>query len=86
MPKLKPCPFCGGKVQIVCCDDEGNVHEDGYAKQPYSGLGYRIRHAHEDNEDCPIARYSEDGAIMGIYIYDSKEEAIEEWNRRLKDA
>ena len=24
--KLKPCPFCGGKVSLVLCDDEGNLH------------------------------------------------------------
>lgn len=45
--ELRPCPFCGGEAQIVCCDYEGNIHGDGYAKRPYSGLGYEIRHALE---------------------------------------
>ncbi len=29
MAELKPCPFCGGKVSIVLCDDEGNMFELG---------------------------------------------------------
>ena len=34
MDKLKPCPFCGGKVHIVVTDDEGNrlrydIYKDG---------------------------------------------------------
>lgn len=84
---LKPCPFCGGKATIICCDDEGNIHGDDYENNQWSGLGYQIRHSHEENEDCPIARYAEDGAIMGgVYIYDTREEAIEAWNRRTNDA
>ena len=83
---LRPCPFCGGTATIVCCDDEGNIHGDDYGNDPWSGLGYQIRHSHEENEDCPIARYAEDGAIMGgVHIYDTREEAIEAWNRRESD-
>ena len=29
--ELKPCPFCGGKVSLVLCDDEGNLHDEAYA-------------------------------------------------------
>lgn len=85
--KLKCCPFCGGKATIICCDDEGNLHGDDYKDDPWSGLGYQIRHSHEENEDCPIARYAEDGAIIGgVYIYDTREEAIKAWNRRVNNA
>ena len=30
MAELKPCPFCGGKVGLVLCDDEGNMHDEAY--------------------------------------------------------
>ena len=39
MAELKSCPFCGGKVSLVLCDDEGNLHQStieetrNYAKQ-----------------------------------------------------
>lgn len=77
---LKSCPFCGGKAEIVCCDDEGNIHNDNYENDPWSGLWYQIRHSHEENKDCPIATY--DGIIGNIYMYETKEEAAEAWNNR----
>lgn len=80
--ELKPCPFCGGNAKIVCCDYEGNIHTDDYEKDPWSGLAFMIVHVHEENEDCPIARYAEDGAQMGVWTYDTREEAIDDWNRR----
>jgi hypothetical protein len=80
--KLKPCPFCGGETKIAVCDSEGNLRDDDYEQNPWSGLGYQLIHTIEENEGCPIAKYDCDGAEMGVYIYDSKEEAIEAWNRR----
>lgn len=85
MTELKPCPFCGGKAVIQIRDDEGNMREDEYENDPRSGLSYSIGHYHEDNEDCPIASYQIDGGQMGVYLYNSKEEAIEEWNRRVNN-
>lgn len=86
MDELKACPFCGGPVSLVPCDDEGNLHDADYLKKPYSGLGFQIRHTHEDNPECPIAGYEVDGGIMGrVYIYDTEEEAAEVWNRRVDD-
>lgn len=87
MDKLKPCPFCGGSAKIVLCDDEGNLHDKDYALRPYSGVGFEIRHTHEENPECPIAGYEVDGGIVGgVYIYDTEEKAAEAWNKRVNDA
>lgn len=79
---IKPCPFCGGKVEIQIRDAEGNLRDEEYEKDPWSGLTYSIGHYTGDNPNCPIATYKED--IVGVYLYESKNEAIEAWNRRIK--
>ena len=86
MAELKPCPFCGAKIRIVVCDDEGNLHCDEYEENPWSGLGYRLYHdiADDPTEKCPIAGHEAEGE-MGIWIYDTREKAIEAWNRRAED-
>lgn len=83
---LKPCPFCGSKIRIVVCDDEGNIHDDDYENDPWSGLAYMLYHDIEDDskQECPIAGHIGEG-VMGIYSYDTREEAIEAWNRRATD-
>lgn len=45
--------------------------------------GYQLYHDIDDapDEECPIARHRGEG-IMGVWIYDSREEAAEAWNRR----
>ena len=84
MSEIEPCPFCGGEARIAVCDDEGNIHnESEYEQNPWSGLGYQIVHSVEENKDCPIAKYGEDDAIMGIFIFDTREEAIAKWNHRV---
>ena len=81
--ELKPCPFCGGKISLVLCDDEGNLHDEAYREHPYSGLGFMLHHAHEENPECPIASYECDGGIVGgVHIYDTEEQAAEAWNKR----
>ena len=83
--ELKPCPFCGGKVSFVLCDDEGNLHDVAYGEHPYSGLGFMLHHAYEENPECPIASYERDGGILGVYIYGTEERAAEAWNRRTEN-
>ncbi len=86
MDDLKSCPFCGGKVSLVLCDDEGNLHGEAYRERPYSGVGFMLRHTHEENPSCPIASYECDGGILGgVYIYDTEERAAEAWNRRAEN-
>lgn len=83
--KLKQCPFCGGKIRINICDDEGNEHDSDYENDAWSGLGYQLYHDIADvpeDEECPIARHEGEG-VMGVWIYDTREEAIEAWNRRV---
>ena len=86
MAELKPCPFCGGNIRIVVCDDEGNTHNEDYEHNPWSGLGYQLYHDITDDpqNQCPIAGHEHEG-IMGVWIYDTREEAIEAWNRRVSD-
>lgn len=86
MEELKSCPFCGGEVLIVVCDDEGNIHNWDYEDDPWSGLSYCLWHSEIEDPtgNCPIAKYEEEGKI-GIWLYDTREEAIEAWNRRVSD-
>ena len=83
MKKLKVCPFCGGAVKIIVMDDEFNVHDSEYEKEPYSGLQYGLSHPEEENPDCPIANCDE---LLGAYGYDTREEAAEAWNKRTEVA
>ena len=81
---LKPCPFCGGEASLIVSDDEGNVRSEEYENDPWSGLSFKIKHDHYDNKDCPIASYGADeGESIGVYLYDSREEATAAWNKRL---
>lgn len=81
---LKACPFCGGNVNILVCDDEGNIHDAEYEKAPWSGLGYRLSHDVTDvpeGHKCPMAGFEDEGEL-GTYIYDTREDAAEAWNER----
>lgn len=80
---LKPCPFCGGEAKISVSDEEGNHRSEEYENDPWSGLSFKIQHGHESNRTCPIANFEEDGGTVGVYLYDSRKEAIEAWNKRL---
>ena len=81
--EIKPCPFCGGEMSFMICDDEGNLRDEEYEKNPWSGVSYKIQHTYESNEGCPIAVYDEDDVGIGVYLYDTKEDVINAWNRRI---
>lgn len=83
MNELKPCPFCGGEVLIMVCDDEGNIHTWDYEYDPWSGLAYCLWHSQVENltNECPIAGHEGEGK-MGVWLYESRDEAAEAWNRR----
>ena len=79
-----PCPFCRGKVSIVVCDDEGNMHNEEYEKKPWSGLGYQLKHDVVDvptHVKCPIATH--EGETIGMWIYNSRKEAADAWNAHI---
>lgn len=74
------CPYCGGVMRIVVCDDEGNIKRDPekYLENPWSGLTYGIMHNLSDvpkGVTCPIARFDEDYSLMGTRLYDTAYDA-----------
>lgn len=77
------CPFCKGTVRIAVCDDEGNLHDDEYENNPWSGLRYQLVHdttCVPMHKSCPIATF--EGESIGTRIYDSRQEAAEAWDTR----
>ena len=82
--RLLPCPFCGVVPEIAICDDEGNIHDEEYAKNPYSGLHYEIIHHTEQPgaENCPIACHNDGFDGLGTQLYDSIDELLCAWNVR----
>lgn len=79
---LKPCPFCGGDVEIRACDDEGNIYDHEYELGFWSGLGFKIFH---DRDECPISAPISEFEGLGGWIYESRAEAEDAWNRRVED-
>lgn len=69
-------------MELGVSDDEGNKRSLDYELDPWSGLTFTLIHTHESNKGCPIARYESDDTCMGVYLYESREEAITAWNTR----
>ena len=77
--KIEPCPFCGGSIDILLCDDEGNIKNSDYKNNPYlTSLWYQI--THNVVGFCPIATHDEEA--VGRCRYYSQEDAINAWNKR----
>ena len=79
--ELKPCPFCKEKkVFIGVHDDEGNYKGHigcEYEKAPWSGLSYALHH--EGWGECILCTDGDDMTMGGV-LFDTAEEAAEEWN------
>ena len=69
MRQLKPCPFCGGKAYIW--EDTGRIHRP-YWTGKYSVVCY----------ECDVL-FGYDVDYGGCF--DSKEDALNAWNRRYKE-
>ena len=69
MSKPQTCPFCGAEIKILPCK--------------YNEPGYELYHEISDDpkEKCPIAGHNGEGRL-GIWIYDTIEEATKAWNNR----
>lgn len=83
--RLLPCPFCGKVPKIAICDEEGNPRDIDYLDDPWSGLSLLLvheapEHIHPD-QTCPIATFK--GEALGIISYESVEEIVERWNKRI---
>lgn len=80
MTEKPVCPYCGGAMRIVVCDDEGNIKSDPetYLKNPWSGLTYGIAHSQADVSEgfkCPIATHDDEPHLIGIWLYDTENDA-----------
>lgn len=81
------CPFCGGEIKVIVCDDEGNLKFGSiaaeYEQNPWSGLRYQLYHTEKmvpEGVECPIS--TEEGYSLGCYSYDSKDDALAAANLR----
>lgn len=79
---FKPCPFCGGAVEIIVCDRLGNFETEDYENNPSPrrGLRFCLSHSMVDNPECPIANDPDEPC--GTFLYDTRKDAINAWNKR----
>ena len=70
MNHLLPCPFCGGDAIIKNANQFGHIIEDS----KYFCIIHNVN-------CCPISHPKDE--IIGTKLYESEEEAINFWNRRV---
>jgi hypothetical protein len=90
MTELKPCPFCGGEIEIVITDDEGNIRgllgDTDYVNDPWSGLAYAASHSREDYPTCPVANWGwRSDELFGGHLYNSVSALMDAFNTRVGD-
>ena len=77
--RLKPCPFCKGRVHIDECDSDGEIISENI--EDYGEVYYRLSHNLSDvpkGMTCPIAMHEDEG--LGVWVYLTRKGAEEEWN------
>ena len=78
--ELKPCPFCGRRVEIGIYDNEGNEHNADYLQDPYSGVMFAI--THHKNSECILYCDPLDDVKVGNFLYSDLCQLMKDWNRR----
>lgn len=81
--KLLPCPLCGENVFIKIFDEEGNIRDEDYLDDPWSGLTFGISHPYKDissDDDCVLMHWEEEH--IGNLYYDLNG-LVEKWNTRI---
>ena len=81
--KLRRCPFCGGRAEVVAFDLESVFTGEENDGVPNEGTHYRISHPGEDDILCAVSTFGRGFfGIVGGWIYDSPDGAAAAWNRR----
>lgn len=81
--KLRRCPFCGGRAEVVAYDLECVFVGGKNDGEEDEGLHYGIAHPCDVDDPCIAGTYG-DGIFqtVGFWLYDTPEEAAAAWNQR----
>lgn len=86
MESIKPCPFCGGTIELRVTDDCGNWRPEEYEfdadAKKRQDIYFQIVHHENAAGNCPIWCYADEGFTQ---LYESREDAINAWNRRVNN-
>ena len=73
------------ETALYVCDEEGNIKNDDYVNDPWSGLYYSICHEMDyskgNDNVCHVATFKRE--ILGTQLYERIDELVERWNRRI---